>query len=300
MPAFFDAHNHLHDEWIVPHRREIFADLAAAGVQHAVVNGTCESDWAEVTTLAQQSPIVLPSYGLHPWDVGNRGPDWQKNLLQVLGVASGPPAKPETRDAKSESTRALPRAGEFGLDRWILDRARPDDPRLAGLRRAPLAEQTEVFLWQLDLAASHNLPASIHCLDAWGHLHDLLRAAKRPTRGFLLHSYSGPAEMVKPFADLGAHFSFNGSFLDPRKHRLQELYAALPADRLLVETDAPAMRLPPTHEKFPPFPVPGGALANHPANLAATYAALAELRKINLDALATQVETNFRRLFLDN
>jgi TatD DNase family protein len=191
----------------------------------------------------------------------------------------------------------LAKVGEFGLDRWILDRARPDDPRLAGLRRAPLAEQLEVFAWQLDLAAARNLPASIHCLDAFGPLLDALRAAKLPARGFLLHAYSGSAEMAKNFADLGAFFSFNGAFLEPRKQRLRDLYAALPADRLLVETDAPAMRLPAPLEKFSPFAAPNGSLANHPANIAATYAALAELRGVPLESLALQVEANFNRFF---
>jgi TatD DNase family protein len=275
----YDAHNHYHDTWLAPHRARVFADLASVGVRRAVVNGTCETDWSDVAALAREFPIVRPSYGLHPWDAGNRTPDWQKNLLVALA--------------------ADPRAalGEFGLDRWILDRARPDDPRLAGLRRAPLAEQKEVFLWQLDLAAARNLPASIHCLDAHGALHDLLRAAKLPVRGFLLHAYSGSTEMAKSFADLGAFFSFNGSFLDPRKARLRALYASLPADRLLVETDAPAMRLPAPLEKFSLPATADGSLPNHPANLAVTYAALAELRGVTLESLAAQVEQNFLRLF---
>ena len=275
----YDAHNHYHDAWLAPHRARVFADLATIGVRRAVVNGTCEADWADVAALAREFPAVLPSYGLHPWDAGNRTPDWQKNLLATLA--------------------ADPRAvlGEFGLDRWILDRARPDDPRLTGLRRAPLAEQTEVFLWQLDLAAARNLPASIHCLDAHGALHDLLRATKLPARGFLLHAYSGSAEMVKNFADLGAFFSFNGSFLDPRKARLRALYAALPVDRLLVETDAPAMRLPAPLEKFSLPPTADGSLPNHPANLAVTYTVLADLRGVTLESLGALVEQNFLRLF---
>jgi TatD DNase family protein len=285
----YDAHNHCHDAWLTPHRARVFADLASVGVRRAVVNGTCETDWPDVTALAQESSVVLPSYGLHPWDAGNRTPDWQKKLLAHIDAAPKP--------SVGWPTAALAKVGEIGLDRWILDRARPDDPRLAGLRRAPLAEQIEVFAWQLDLAAARNLPASIHCLDAHGPLHDLLRRAKLPARGFLLHAYSGPAEMVKNFADLGAFFSFNGSFLDPRKTRLRELYAALPADRLLVETDAPAMRLPATLEKFSLPPAADGSLPNHPANLAATYAALAELRGVALEALAAQVEKNFLRLF---
>jgi TatD DNase family protein len=279
----YDAHNHYHDAWLTPHRTRVFADLASIGLRRAVVNGTCESDWPDVTLLcAQLSALsfqLVPSYGLHPWDVGNRSANWQKNLLATLDAAPG---------------AAI---GEIGLDRWILDRARPDDPRLAGLRRAPLAEQTEVFAWQLDLAARRNLPASIHCLDAFGALHDVLRTSKLPARGFLLHAYSGPAEMVKTFADLGAYFSFNGNFLEPRKTRHRELYAALPADRLLVETDAPAMRLPASLEKFSLPPTSDRQRPNHPANLAATYASLAELRGVPLESLAAQVEENFRRLF---
>ena len=275
----YDAHNHLEDAWFTPHRPRVLADLAAIGVRRVVVNGICETDWPEVAALAQENPVVLPSYGLHPWDAGNRTPDWQKKLLAQL--ATNPRAA----------------VGEIGLDRWILDRARLDDPRLAGLRRASVVEQMEVFLWQLALAAERNLPASIHCLDAFGLLHDLLRAASLPARGFLLHAYNGPAEMVKNFTDLGAYFSFDGAFLAPRHARLRELYAALPADRLLVETDAPAMRLPASLEKFSLPPAADGSANNHPANLAATYAALAQLRGVSLESLATQVEKNFLRLF---
>lgn len=284
---FYDAHNHLQDTSLAPHHEKIFADLVSIGVTRAVVNGSCETDWPEVTALAKQHTIVLPSYGLHPWEVGNRTPDWQKNLLTHLDPHSSPP---------SHSSHS-PAVGEIGLDRWILNRARSDDPRLAGLRRAPLAEQTEVFAWQLAIAAERNLPASIHCLDAFGLLLDTLRHAKIPARGFLLHAYSGPTEMVKSFADLGAYFSFNGAYLAPRHTRLRELYTALPADRLLVETDAPAMRLPAPLEKFLLPASDDGSLPNHPANLAVTYAALAELRGVTLESLAAHVEKNFLRLF---
>ncbi|HWA84900.1 MAG TPA: TatD family hydrolase [Opitutus sp.] len=292
----FDAHNHLHDAWLAPHRDRVLADLAAAGVRAVIVNGTSESDWPDVASLCRPplsplAPRLLPSLGLHPWDAGNRTTDWQRALLSHLDSQHSHSSHPS-------SSFHPPFIGEIGLDRWILDRARPDDPRLAGLRRAPLDEQIEVFRWQLALAAERNLPASIHCLDAFGALHDVLRSTPRPARGFLLHAYSGPAEMVSAFAKLGAYFSFNGAFLDPRKQRLQSVYAtAIPADRLLVETDAPAMRPPPAHEKFPPLPADDGSLAHHPANLAASYAALAELRGTFPDALAAQIAANFTRLF---
>src|SRR5438876_1205115 len=87
-----------------------------------------------------------------------------------------------------------------------------------------------------DLAVAGDRPASIPCLDAFSPLLDALRHAKIPARGFLLHAYSGSAEMAKNFADLGAYFSFNGAFLEPRKQRHRDVHAALPADRVLVET----------------------------------------------------------------
>lgn len=285
---FYDAHNHLNDGWLTPHRPQIFGDLAAAGVIANVVNGSSEQDWEDVAELAKLSGTaaarelkIIPSYGVHPWDTGNRQPGWLDKLRARLD--------------------ADPRAcvGEIGIDRWMLERARPDDPRLAGLRRAPLDEQIEVFLAQFALAAEREFPAAIHSLDATGHLFDALRTVKRPARGFLLHSYNGSAEMVPNFVKLGAYFSFNGYFLDPRKHRLQDVYKVIPADRLLVETDAPAMRPPAGIEKFPPFAVEGGSLAGHPANLIPTYAALAELRGVTLESLAEQVEKNFLRFFGD-
>jgi len=280
---FFDAHNHLHDDWLVPHRPQMLADLATAGVRAVVVNGTCEADWPEVAQLCaatRTAPVRLrPSFGLHPWDAGNRSPDWQARLVAQL-------------DADPSAF-----VGEIGLDRWILDHARPDDARLAGLRRAPLDEQIEVFSWQLALAAERQRPASVHCLEAFGAVYDTLRASPRPVGGFLLHAYGGPAEMVPAFVKLGAYFSFNGAFLDPRKDRLHALYRTIPADRLLVETDAPAMRLPADREGFAPFPAPDGSLANHPANVATTYAALATLRGVSLASLAATVAENFTRLF---
>lgn len=277
---YFDGHNHLHDAWLAPHREQVLAELARLPLGSAVVNGTCESDWPEVAALCAASRFPLrASYGLHPWHVGNASPHWRDTLLHLLD--------------------AQPRAalGEIGLDRWILDRARPDDPRLAGLRRASLDEQREAFAWQLGLAAERNLPATIHCLDAWGALADILRAGPLPARGFLLHAYGGSADLAQKLLPLGAYFSFNGYFLNERQAAKREVFKTLPLDRLLVETDAPAMPLPPSNRTHGLPDLPDGTVINHPANLGATYAGLAALRKMSLETLSTAVAENFRRFF---
>lgn len=278
MSTFYDAHNHLHDAWLAPHRTQIFNDCAALPLGGAVVNGTCENDWPEVAALARTHAVVRPSFGLHPWDAGNATPAWRDALLHVLAAPGAA-------------------IGEIGLDRWILDRARPDDPRLAGLRRAPLEEQRDAFRWQLALAAARNLPSSIHCLDAWGALREDLRTTSRPERGFLLHAYGGSADLAREFAGLGAYFSFNGYFLDPRHAAKRAVFATLPADRILVETDAPAMPVPAAHRTHELPDLPDGTVLNHPANIAAAYAGLAALRGVTTESLAAQVEENFLRFF---
>lgn len=292
MLPLYDAHNHLQDEWLSPHLERIATDLAAVGIAGAVVNGTTPADWPAVAALAARFPWVVPSYGVHPWDCGNRPADWLQQLTATL----------DETDRLYSARLGLPavgsaKVGEIGLDRWMLDRAAPDDPRLAGLRRAPLDEQTEVFTAQLRVAADRNLAASIHCIDAWGALLSALQSTPLPARGFLLHAYAGPAEMIPEFSALGAYFSFNGSFLDSKRERQRTTFKSVPADRLLVETDAPAMPLRSVWRLYDLPARPDTTTVNHPANIAAIYTGLAAFLGQPVPQLAAQVAANYQRLF---
>ncbi|MFN0068348.1 MAG: TatD family hydrolase [Limisphaerales bacterium] len=279
----YDAHNHLQDARLGPDRARLVTEARAAGVARMVVNGSTEEDWGEVAALARQFPgTVIPSFGLHPWYLRERTAGWEAALAAALDASPGAVI------------------GEIGLDRWLLGctpavRA-AIAPRLDALDVPSLAEQEEVFAAQFRLAAVRGLPASIHCLQAWGRLQDMLRELPRPTPGFLLHSYGGPAEMIASLVKLGAHFSFPGYFLHARKARQREAFKLVPVDRLLVETDAPDQLLPDAMNRHPLRDAAGRAL-NHPANLAAVYEGLAALRLVPLAELAGQVEDNFRRLF---
>ena len=259
-----DAHNHLQDDRLAPHREAALAAARRECVAWMVVNGSCESDWSQVLSLARAVPEVIPSFGYHPWYVKERSAGWQAALVHHLD--------------------AVPSAvGEAGLDRWIKDH--------------DAAQQEEVFVWQLRLAAERNLPLSIHCLQAWGRLLEILQTEPRPACGFLLHSYGGAQEMVEPLAELGAYFSLPGYFAHERKSRQREAFLRVPADRLLIETDAPDQLLPIERTCYPLTDAQTGKALNHPANLRAVYAFAAELLSEPLEELAAQVESNFLRLF---
>ena len=260
----YDAHNHLHDERLAPYLEAILPAVAASGIERMVVNGSCEEDWPAVLALAKSNPRVLPSFGYHPWYIRERTTGWLENLASFLDAAPGA-------------------VGEIGLDKWI--------------KNHDLEDQERVFAAQLQLAADRNLPVSIHCLQAWGKLLAVLRRAPRPRRGFVLHSFGGPREMIDELAGLGAYFSLPGYFAQARKDRQRETFRHVPFERLLIETDAPDQSLPPELVEYPLPASSEGKPVNHPANLGAVYRFASGLLQMPLEKLAAGVEENFIRLF---
>lgn len=262
-PVFYDAHNHLQDERLGD-TGPIMMAARRENVARMVVNGSCEEDWPAVLDAARRYPEVIASFGYHPWYVKEHSPEWQRRLRDCLGeVPSG--------------------VGEIGLDRWV--------------KGHDAALQEEMFCWQLRLAAERNLPVSVHCLEAWGRLVELLRAEPRPACGFVLHSFGGPRELIEPLAEMGAYFSLPGYFAHERKARQRESFLHVPAERLLIETDAPDQSLPPERTPYPLTDPRTAKSLNHPANLRAVYEFAAELLGKPLEGLAAEVERNFLRLF---
>ena len=258
---FYDAHNHLQAPCYDGLPDELL--VVCEGLRRMVVNGCLELDWPKVAALADGCPHVLPSFGYHPWFIHLRSPDWQKNLEGFL----------------DQYPCAV---GEIGIDRWKTDISYDD--------------QEEVFLTQLAMATERNLPVSIHCLKAWGRLLELLQENELPKRGLLLHSYGGSVEMMPAFTKLGAYYSFSGYFLCGAKGRHRETFKEVPANRLLIETDAPDMQLPSQLNEYPLEDGEGKAV-NHPANIRVIYRELAKFLEEPEGQLVKRVEENFLRLF---
>ena len=257
MPLF-DAHIHLQDDRLRPLLDEAVKAARAAEVGHWVCCGSAENDWAEVRALAQKIPGVIPSFGLHPWYVRERSQAWLARLREFL--------------------HSVPSAvGEIGLDHAI--EPRNDD------------EQESVFVEQIQLAREMNRPFSIHCRRAWGRLMPLLSQHAPYPAGFLIHSYSGGPDLVPEFAKLGAYFSFSGSITFSGNKKGHRSVRAVPADRLLIETDAP---------DIPPY-IPDQPAArpelNVPANLIHVLNAMAELRGWTAEKTTESTWKNCRTLF---
>jgi TatD DNase family protein len=259
MFALIDSHNHLHDHRLTPDRVQVIADMQRECIEHAIVNGTSEADWQDVQELHMSNPDFLsPAFGLHPWKVKDRSPDWLEKLRHFL-----------------KSPRAS--IGECGLDQWLVD--------------ADIYDQVAVLRDHIKLSRELDRPLTLHCLKAWPELFALLKESK-PIPPFLLHSFGGPSHLIQPLLKLGAHFSFSGYFLHERKRKALENFRLIPADRLMVETDAPDMA--PPKSLLTPYQ---NESFHHPADLRWCMKGLAEVRGESPKCCAEQCRSNSIRLF---
>ena len=187
-------------------------------------------------------------------------------------------------------------AVEAGPEDWEKIVKLADHPRVAALGetgldrhwdRTPMPVQRDFFSRHLDLAHSLDLPVVIHCREAEDDIVAQLRALDRPVKG-VLHSFTGDWDRAKAFLDLGLHLSFAGmlTFANKALDPLRDAAARAPLDRILVETDSPYLT-----------PHPFRGKLNEPARVVLTAARLAEVRGMDLDALAHATTANARRLF---
>lgn len=255
-----DAHVHLQNDPLREDLHGVLHRAKEAGVHWMICNATRPADWSVVRSLCEQHSHLLPAYGVHPWYADDC--DAEGRWLETL------------RDLLTGSDALL---GEIGLDRWIQPR---DETR-----------QEEVFLAQLGLARDLNRPVVIHCLHAWGWLDELLRAHDPPSCGFMIHAYGGSTEMVEQLAPLGAYFSFAGNALRANHTKARDAVRAVPAERLLLETDAPDLLPPPGFQTLR-HSEPDGHEVNEPANLPGVLRGIAALRDEDAHDLARQILCN--------
>jgi TatD DNase family protein len=264
MPRLVDSHLHLQDPAFAADREKSLDAARAAGVGAWAVNGTSPEDWTDVASLTRKHTDLIPSFGLHPWYVNAwKSRDWQTPLAGHL---------------HNENAAV----GEIGLDRWIQD--------------FDMDAQVHALRWQLGLARDLARPVSLHCLRAWDPLLLELQRVTPLARAFLIHGYGGPADLLSRLLCLGGYISFAGAALDERRTQAHAALRAVPADRLLVETDAPDMP-PPAGFRVAPQVLYQGRYRNEPANLPRIVIGLARLRQEDPETLRHQLAANAQRFW---
>ncbi len=200
--VLIDSHCHLTDPPLDAAVDAVLSRAAAAGVERVVVPSVEASGWPAVASLAARCSMVVPAFGVHPWEA-------------CSGVDVAALAVELERDGVA--------VGEIGLDFKVdVDR---------GAQRA-------VFEAQVGLAVDLALPVVLHCRGAFDELIEVL-ARYRP-RG-VVHAYSRGPELAARLLELGMYLGFGGAVTRPRAARARRSATAVPLGRIVLETDAPSI-----------------------------------------------------------
>jgi TatD DNase family protein len=249
---WIDAHLHLDAPEFDSDLEAVLGRAAAAGIRLMVMAGTSVERSRRALALAAQHQQLRVAVGIHP-------------------------ASADTADARAlEDVAALagdPRAiaiGEVGLD--------------YARERVPRRVQVEVFRAQVRLARRVGLPLVVHTRDAFDDVERILN--EEGSTGAIAHCFTGTPETAMRWAAAGWMLSFAGPLTFANADSLREAARCVPADRILVETDAPYLA-----------PVPVRGRRCEPAFLIHTARVLADLRGVPIDSLEAAVEDNARRIF---
>jgi TatD DNase family protein len=247
-----DAHCHLGAGAFDEDRGAVLARARDAGIGHIVVIGESVAASERALELARATPGLSATAGVHPHEAKHWSSDAERALRGLL-------AQPE-----------IVAVGETGLD-YHYD-------------HAPRAAQRAAFEAQLALGAELRRPVVIHAREADDDLAAILHewAGRSP---LILHSFSGGPALLRAGMEAGAYFSFSG-MITFKSWRWIDSPTACPADRLLVETDAPYLA-----------PVPHRGRRNEPAFVRQVADGLARARGMAAAALESQLAANARQVF---
>jgi TatD DNase family protein len=250
----FDSHAHLQDNRIYNNCIGILKRADLSGVCRILCCGSNEEDWGIVAGLYEAHPdFIIPAFGIHPFYVHTLSEHWFEILNGLLDKYPGAAV------------------GEIGLDKWIKD--------------CDYQQQLDIFRKQMKYATSHNRPVSLHCRNAWLDLHTIISDTGVPECGGVVHSWSGSAEMVHVMIKHNLSISFSGSITSGNNRKGIRALLEVPAEKLLVESDAPD--LPPSQRNFP----------NEPSYIIDTIKKIAELRMVTDLEIAEQTFKNSSRIF---
>ncbi|WPZ33150.1 TatD family hydrolase [Thalassobaculum sp. OXR-137] len=256
VPTLVDSHCHLDFDDFAPELDEVVARAERAGIARMVTICTRIRRFERIRAIAERFPQVYCSVGTHPHQAGEE---------------RGIPA--EEIVALARSYDKVVAIGECGLD-YFYD-------------NSPRDAQAEGFRAHIAAARETGLPLIVHTRDADEDTAAILEEeyAKGPFTG-VLHCFSSGRELAMRAVDIGFYVSLSGIVTFKKSQDIRDIVADLPADRLLVETDAPFLAPPPHRGK-----------RNEPAYVVHTHRVVAETKGLDEAESARITTQNFLRLF---
>lgn len=252
-----DSHAHLDLRDFDRDRAEVLTRAALAGVKSILVPAdlTAPDSLSVTEWMKDRFPGLIAAAGVHPHQAKSYDETYAEAVREL---------------AARGKIRAV---GEIGLD-YHYD-------------FSPRGAQIDAFRAQLAAARSSRLPVVVHSRLAIKEVLEALKAESFDCGG-ILHCYTEDAVTALRVIELGFYVSFSGILTYPRAENVREAARVVPADRLLVETDAPYLV---------PQALKAGRKRNEPAFVVETLSVLAAVRGIPYEEAGRLVTENFAALF---
>ena len=253
--GIIDTHAHLTFDALSGDVPGVLQRCARAGVSHVITVGTDVADSRRAVALAARYDNVFAVAGIHPHEAANVVAGAYDALRELLD-------RPQ-----------VVAVGEIGLD-YFYD-------------HSDRASQHEAFEAQLEIARDFDLPVVIHSREAIGDAVAVLHRSGYDGRRVVFHCFTGTADEARLLADHGWRISFTGVVTFRKSEVLQTIARDYPADRLMLETDAPFLSPEPVRNIRP----------NEPAHVRYTAEFLARLRGEPLEELIARTTRNAEAFF---
>jgi TatD DNase family protein len=212
MSLGFDPHCHLQLSPLYEQAEALLLSARRAGVTGCLVPSYGPEEWLRQERLLELEGVIQ-ALGIHPWCVPGRDPE---DLVRKLDQAF-------ERYPRVWGTR-LRAVGEFGLDRAQKE------------LKECFSAQKLVFQHHLTWAHKLSLPVILHVVKAHGAACELLTAGPKPANG-VIHSFTGPRELLHQYDEFDLCFSYSGSIA--RAERTREALRHTPHHKIMFETDGP-------------------------------------------------------------
>ncbi len=249
----FDTHAHLDSHQFDDDRHELIASLPGQGIS-LVMNPGCDRASSHMAAqLAETYDFIYAAVGNHPSDAGELNDEILEEYRQMC-----------------KTHPKIKAIGEIGLDyHW---------------NHFPKEVQHKVFRDQLALARELDLPVIVHDREAHQDCVNIVR--EFPEVKGVFHCYSGSAEMAKELVKLGWYIGFTGVITYKNARQSVDAAAAIPLDRIVIETDCPYMA-----------PVPFRGQRNDPGKVFRMAEKLAEIRGLSVEEIQRITLENGKRLY---
>ncbi|MFJ7640568.1 MULTISPECIES: TatD family hydrolase [unclassified Peribacillus] len=250
----FDTHVHVNAEQFNEDLEEVIERAQEAGVKNMVVVGFDRPTITRAMELVEIYDFMFAAIGWHPVDAI----DMTEEDLQWIEELSAHPK--------------IVAIGEMGLDyHWD---------------KSPKEIQKEVFRKQIRLAKKVKLPIIIHNREATADIVSILKEEGASEVGGIMHCFSGSAETALECIDMNFYISLGGPVTFKNAKKPKEVAAAVPLDRLLIETDCPYLA-----------PHPFRGKRNEPSYVKLVAEQIADIKQLSVEEVSQATTSNAKKLF---